>query len=111
MNSTLDTHKIYTSVRTIPEFKRKVFTRIRLASHYLKSETGRWNVPPTPIDRRFCVCGYETQTEAHIIENCPLSNSIRLANSYINFSTQYLLNTCEPNRACNLIFDIYNIYC
>ena len=51
----------------IPEFVRIYITRLRLSSHTLKIETGRWS--RIPRDSRLCDC-QKIQTESHIIEDC-----------------------------------------
>ena len=73
INPSLDRHMMY-SVTEIPEYARRAFTRIRLGSHWLKIETGRWS----RIDReqRTCPCG-NIQTEEHMICVCPYTAHLR----------------------------------
>ena len=59
----------------IPEFKRVQYTRIRLSSHNLRIETGRWC--RTPREERICECKADIQTEEHILLNCILTSEIR----------------------------------
>ena len=52
LNPGLETHSVYISRTLTPEPYRVSFTRLRLTSHNLKSETGRWS--RIPADRRLC---------------------------------------------------------
>ena len=76
LNPELNVHPIYhISVNVdIPEYKRMIFTRLRVSAHNLKIETGRWS--RTPRDSRLCECG-EIQTECHILCSCPLTDLCR----------------------------------
>ena len=75
INPTLSVHDIY-SLRQqyIPDYLRIPCTRMRLSSHRLKIETGRWS--GIPRERRLCPCG-EIQDEKHVLENCTLTDQIR----------------------------------
>ena len=42
LNPDLSNHYIYRKSVYIPDYKRTSFTRLRLMSHNLKVETGRW---------------------------------------------------------------------
>ena len=60
LNSNLGIHNIYSNDIYIPDFTRMAFTRIRLMSHDLKIETGRWS--RTSWELRVCPCdGQATQ--------------------------------------------------
>jgi hypothetical protein len=59
---------------SIPEYARQSFTRMRLSSHRLAYEMGRWSrIEP---ENRRCPCG-ETQTDVHVMLVCPLTADIR----------------------------------
>jgi len=58
----------------IPEIYRISFTRLRLSSHRLRIETGRWS--RLPRENRLCPCG-AVQDERHVLENCPLTQQLR----------------------------------
>ena len=47
---------------------------VRLSSHELRIETGRW--ARIPRERRLCPCG-EIQDEKHVIVDCPITQAIR----------------------------------
>ena len=59
----------------IPERNRIAVNRLRLSSHYLRIETGRWS--RTPEENRLCQCGEAVQTEEHVLITCPMSEHLR----------------------------------
>jgi len=59
---------------SIPDRDQLWATQLRLSSHRLVIETGRWS--RIPRDNRLCSCG-AIQTEEHVICFCLLSHSIR----------------------------------
>ena len=83
INPTLSVHPLYNSDR-IPEYCRISFTRMRLSSHYLKIETGRWS--RIPREERLCQCG-ELQTEKHVLLECPLLQYLRLIYDDLDYSS------------------------
>ena len=77
MNPELSVHPLYKVKDTehALEDLRIAFTRIRLRSHKLRSETGRWS--GIPSDQRFCPhCSDTIQNEEHILR-CPSTLAIR----------------------------------
>ena len=80
-NPDLTTHPIYVDP-TVPEADRIAFSQIRLGSHFLKIETGRW----ARIERenRLCACG-QIQTEQHVLLHCPFTQTIRTRHSRLSF--------------------------
>ena len=81
LNPDLTPHPVYES--SSKEYQRIIFSRLRLSSHNLKIETGRWS----RIDRenRLCQCG-AVQTEEHVLCNCPLTQHLRRRYQNIIFS-------------------------
>ena len=71
-NPHLERHEIYSA--NVPEYMRVAFSRIRLGSHRLKIETGRWS--RIPREARLCTCG-AIQTEQHVLLLCPDSEPLR----------------------------------
>jgi len=71
INNTLTTHEVYKIYNNnIQESHRKAFTQLRLGSHRLKVETGRW--ARLPIEQRLCrvcPCG-SIQGECHVLLKC-----------------------------------------
>ena len=58
MNNDLSVHNIYSKTHNICEFHRVAFTRLRVPSHSLAVETGRWNRKGTrslPMEERLCI--------------------------------------------------------
>ena len=75
VNPDLSVHPVYTSNDIVDDDFRIAFTRLRLSSHRLRIETGRW--ARIPQDRRFCQCGVGVQTERHVLSECTLVGHIR----------------------------------
>ena len=61
--------------QVVPECYRIAVTRLRLGSHYLRVETGRWS--RTPLELRLCPCTNSIQTEAHVLISCPFTEQLR----------------------------------
>ena len=89
INPELITHPVYHSRQLTPEAYRISFTRLRLTSHNLRSETGRWS--RLPVDRRLCPCG-GIQDEEHIITSCPKTQALRTALSNSPVFPDFLSN-------------------
>ena len=60
----------------MPEQCHIAVNRLRLGSHYLKIETGRWSC--IPWENRMCTCNSDIQTE-HVLLRCPLMEALRTA--------------------------------
>ena len=78
INPEFAVHRTYTrdihNVTLIPEYLRVDFTRMRLSSHRLRIETGRWS--RLPREQRLCRCG-AMQDEQHVLQDCALVQHIR----------------------------------
>ena len=76
VNPSLSVHNVYKrgGNEYVPEYLRVSFTRLRLSSHRLRIETGRWS--RIPRENRLCACGV-IQDEAHVIQVCPNVGHIR----------------------------------
>ena len=76
-------------------------TRLRLGSHYLRVETGRWaRIPP---ERRTCSCQSGIQDELHVLLHCPLTQNLRI---------QYNLNNCHtPEELFSIDYIITAEFC
>ena len=76
VNPSLSVHNVYKrgGNEYVPEYLRVSFTRLRLSSHRLMIETGRWS--RIPRENRLCACGV-IQDEAHVIQVCPNVGHIR----------------------------------
>jgi hypothetical protein len=85
---------------TIPEHNRIAANRLRLGSHRLKIETGRWS--RTPVQDRICVCGTGIQTEEHVMLVCPRSYHLRTVHNLHAQSLHELFDN-DDTRALNNI--------
>ena len=78
LNPCLSVHIVYTNDRHqyVPDYTRQAFSRLRLMSHDLKIETGRWS--RIPREMRKCPCdGQSVQTESHVLVGCTLTAHLR----------------------------------
>ena len=82
LNSDLRKHTIYERP-DIPEAYRIAFSRLRVSSHYLRIETGRWCRLAREL--RKCICG-SIQTEEHVLLACPETETIRQQHNTLTFS-------------------------
>ena len=76
LNPNLAVHDVYKRDEYLNERERVVFTRLRLSSHNLKIEKGRWS--RTIRENRLCDCGPSIQDEAHVLFDCPKTNEVRV---------------------------------
>ena len=76
VNPSLAVHNVYKrgGNEYVREYLRVSFTRLRLSSHRLRIETGRWS--RIPRENRLCTWGV-IQDEAHVIQVCPNVGHIR----------------------------------
>ena len=110
-NPSLSVHKVYSTTQYIPDFYRVSFTRLRLMSHNLRVETGRWS--RTPAHLRVCVCDNNSvQSESHVLIRCPLSAHCRLRYDMLNFRNINSLMNEENNviELCKYVYDVLSIY-
>ena len=107
LNPNLESSPVYKDLKlSIPEHHRISYTRIRLGSHRLKIETGRWS--RIPRERRVCECG-EVQDEIHVLVSCPLLENLRRAHPDLNFDSVVALFSQENvYLLCKYIYDINN---
>jgi hypothetical protein len=109
LNPTLMVHNVYkTPVDNvfIPEYYRLYFTRMRLSSHRLRIETGRWS--RLPRERRLCQCG-GIQDEQHVLCNCVLTQSLR--DSYGNVvNYPQILQNAKAVAEFKFVYDVLRFY-
>jgi hypothetical protein len=91
MNPTLSTSEIYYNIQ-VEEFHRISMTRLRLASHRLKIETGRW--ARIPRENRLCSCTEGIQSEEHVLIFCK--------------ETEVLRDNYEHAKSVNNIADLFD---
>ena len=83
MNPTGSIHPMYNAY--VPEYLRIAFTRLRLVSHSLRVETGRW--ARIDRERRLCQCNTgRVQDEKHVLFDCPLTYHIRAGTGVNTFT-------------------------
>ena len=105
----LTVHSVYTRglVSPIPEYLRIGFTRLRLSSHRLKKETGRWARPPR--EERLCASG-AIQDEVHLQQCCPLSTDLHVKHNRPNLEfTSFTFNTIASSY-CQYICDLLTLF-
>ena len=112
VNPDLEAHDIYKDKHSINEFHRMSFTRLRLSSHSLAVETGRWNRQggnPLPLEERVCSCGEGIQTERHVIEVCSLTQGVRSRYRVTSLERLFSGTFCHKT-VCKIIHEILNVF-
>ena len=92
INPCLEMHPMY-EASDVKEHDRISATIIRLSSHDLAIEKGRWS--RTKRENRLCGCG-SVQTEEHVVCSCERTEAIRIKYPDVNFSNLYEV-FCHPN--------------
>lgn len=89
----------------------EAFTRLRLMSHSLRIEVGRWS--RTQCDQRVCPCdGIHMQTEEHALLHCLLSTQHRNDHprlTYDSLQTIFTDNT-HLEEVCDYDYAIFYKY-
>mgnify|MGYP001545129845 CR=1 FL=1 len=88
---------------TLAEYKRIVLTRLRLSSHNLAVETGRWS--RIPLEQRLCPCG-SVQTELHILFECSQTEHVRTI--YPDVPRDF--SNIPPEILCDFAYSCYVVY-
>ena len=103
INPNLEVHKVYTATNYIEESKRITFTRLRVSSHRLRIETGRWS--RLEREDRLCVCG-AIQDENHVLFRCTKTDAIRAKYAIDNDLYKdigELMEKCEHMKLVNFV--------
>ena len=111
VNPDMQVHDIYNINYKINELERISWTKLRLSSHSLAIETGRWNRRGRgrlPLDQRLCQCG-QVQTERHVLEECAMSQHIRDLYSLTSLEN-LLLERDDYTNVCHEVHNIFNSY-
>ena len=97
LNPDLSVHGMYSSRRYIPDCLRTSFSRVRLMSHSLKVETGRWS--RTPREQRLCdrCDAGAVQDEEHALITCSFTQHLRRRHQNLNFTSMNALLEEEEN--------------
>ena len=91
----------------IAEYKRIAITRLRVISHNLKIETGRWS--RIARENRLCPCDLAVQTEKHVVESCQISEAIRLSHPEIDFDISNI-SSCKNCDDAEALYKILKCY-
>ena len=110
LNPDLNVHAIYGKATYIPDYLRISFTRLRLMSHRLKIETGRWS--HMSRDRRVCQCNnINIQDEKHALLECRLSTHLRADFGMLSFaSMDSFLSSEDTYSLCKYVHKVLKIY-
>ena len=111
LNPNLQVHRLYTEKIYISDHIRIAFSRLRLMSHSLRVETGRWS--RTAPELRVCSCDSDNvQNELHVLVNCALSLSCRQKYPNLVFeSLSSILNdTDNVVDVCKYIYEVLRFY-
>ena len=107
INPLFELHNVYRRKRDyIPEHYRIAFTRMRLSSHRLRIETGRW--ARLPREQRLCRCGL-VKDEMHVLTDCPLVNHIRDAYGQ-DMNYPYMLTYVNDKQDCVYIHETLCVF-
>ena len=110
LNPELKMHAIYGRTGYIPDYLRTSFTRLRLMSHRLKIETGRWS--RTERIRRVCQCDrVSVQDEGHVLLSCSMSAHLRQAFRMLSFaSINSLIESEDTYNMCKYVHKVLKLY-
>ena len=104
LNAELSVHQLYNTAAYVPDFIRVAFTRLRLMSHSLKVETGRWSRIPRE-ERRCDRCDAgAVQDEEHVLIVCSNAQHIRLRYPRLDFSSMdALMDGGDPRKLAEFV--------
>ena len=108
LNPDLSIHPVYTGKTIVDDDLRTSFTRLRLSSHRLRVETGRWS----RIERadRLCQCGSDIQTEQHVLIDCDLVTDIRRAHGCDVIEWREFMTGDKTEQQLMMVKKILNFY-
>ena len=107
-NPDLSVHPMYNANTAVDDDLRTAFTRLRLSSHRLRIETGRWS----RIERaeRLCQCGLDVQSEQHVLSDCDLVSDIRRAYGFQRIEWREFMVTEKTEQQLMMVKQILNFY-
>ena len=107
INPSLTTHAIYSKELSVPEQLRIACSRMRMGSHLLRIETGRW--ARIPKELRLCPCQEDIQTEEHVLLHCRNTRQLRDNFPLLQKDTiSELFQSPNVMDICKLCFDVLN---
>ena len=107
INPELQVHPMYIN-NDIPETHRIATSRLRMSSHRLKIETGRWS--RTPREERMCNCGMGIQTESHVLLYCDQTHMLRHSLPQNSDDIGDLMDNMPCNVLCKLCYDVLSLF-
>ena len=108
INPSLAVLDVYTTFHAVRDSLRIQLTRLRLSSHRLRVETGRWS--RVPREARTCPCnGHSLQNEEHVILSCEKTEGLRSAN-YSTVDSLFSFFNLSTDRLCYLSNEILRMY-
>ena len=108
INPGLEVSDIYTRRRNfVPDHQRKALTQMRLSSHRLRVETGRWSGQAR--NARLCDCSLnEIQDERHVLTTCIHTAHLRAPNSNIVYPD--ILSKPSADQQFKYVFDVSGVF-
>ena len=106
LNPDLIVDRVYYERNSKQEVHRIAYSQFRVSGHWLAIETGRWNRRGRgrlPVEERLCQCG-AIQTELHVLEECPLTDSVRTHYGFTSWH-QLMLHR-EQFSAAEIVYEI-----
>jgi len=104
INPLLAVHDMYSDPET-NEAHRLTATRLRLSSHNLAIERGRWSRQPR--EERLCDCG-SIQDEVHVSAHCPSTQHIRDSRQQIDFKLPALFDHKPRPVMLSLVHELFS---
>ena len=104
MNRELTLHEAYR--QQIREQHRIALTRLRLSSHHLSYERGRWS--RIPQESRMCECG-EVSSDHHVLLRCAITENARQSCAQLDYSTLHSLMNSEPSELAEYCHQIFQV--
>ena len=111
LNVPLNFHPIYSANVFVPDYLRQSFSRLRLMSHNLMIETGRWSRIPRVA--RVCQCNNTAiQSENHVLIECSLTQNLRLRYPDLNYRdlSSLLGESIHLLPMCKYIHEVLEFY-
>ena len=108
INPSLEVSDIYSRRKDlVPDHQRKALTQMRLSSHRLRVETGRWSGQAR--NARLCDCPLnEIQDERHVLTTCPHTEHLRVPDSNIVYPD--ILSLPASDQQLKYIFDVSRVF-
>ena len=109
LNPDFQLHSVYDGQSRLDDDLRIEFTRLRLSSHRLRIETGRWS--RTPREQRTCNCDTGAlQTEKHVLVECPLATDIRTKYNNSDFDFDSFMSTGKSSDDLRMLREIMAVF-